>query len=79
MKKANNFHGWKTVFDFTFRQASKGGGFRIVTALVSIIILGIFMISNLLIAKPDKEKVLEPSVITQVLIQDSPVGYLKDH
>lgn len=70
MKKANNFHGWKTIFNFTFRQASKGGGFRIVTALVSIIILGIFIISNLLIAKPEKEKVLEPSVITQVLIQD---------
>ena len=71
MKKVNNFHGWKTVFDFTFHQASKGGAFRIVTALVSVVILGIFIVANLLVAKPDEEKVIEPSTITQVYIQDS--------
>lgn len=51
----NNFRGWATVFAFTFRQSTKKA-FKIVTALVAILIIGFIIIINIIAAKPDQEE-----------------------
>ena len=40
----NKFNGWNTVFDFTFRQSSKGIGFRITTTIVALLLIGAFVL-----------------------------------
>ncbi|HKL78957.1 MAG TPA: ABC transporter permease [Mobilitalea sp.] len=66
----NKFRGWNTVFNFTFRQATKGVGFKLVTALVTIFILGTILLINILVAKPDKVKEVEVSPIEAVYVLD---------
>ena len=67
----NKFRGWQSVFTFTFQQATKGKGFRFVTALVSFLIIGISVLISVLVAKPDKEEITEPSPITTVYVLDN--------
>lgn len=66
----DNFRGWNTVFAFTFRQSTKGIAYKLVTALITLIILGLFILFNILVAKPDKDKNAEPSPIKKVIILD---------
>ncbi len=67
----NKFRGWQSVFTFTFQQATKGKGFRFVTALVSFLIIGIIVLISVLVAKPDKEETTEPSPIDTVYVLDN--------
>lgn len=57
--KKNNFKGCGKVYGFTFRQATKGIGFRAVTLLVSLLIIGVIILVNIINAKPDKEESAE--------------------
>jgi ABC-type Na+ efflux pump permease subunit len=74
-----NFKGWTTVYAFTLRQTIKGTGFKIVTALVTLLILAGFILMNVLVAKPDKASKLKPSPIKTVYVLDnsglSPANY----
>lgn len=65
----NKFKGWRTVFGFTFRQAAKGAGYKVVTSLVAILIVLIFILINVLVAKPDEE--IKPSPVETVLVLDN--------
>ena len=65
----NKFKGWRTVFGFTFRQATKGAGYKAVTGLVAIAIILIFILINILVAKPDND--IKPSNIKSVFVLDN--------
>ncbi len=67
----NNFKGWRSVFAFTFRQSTKGLGFKVVTTLVSILLIGAFILINVLVAKPDEKVKIEISSIDKVYILDN--------
>lgn len=67
----NNFRGWTSVYAFTLRQATKGIGFKLVTAIFTLIILGGFILMNVLVAKPDEESNSEPSPIKTVYVLDN--------
>ncbi len=69
----NNFRGWNTVFGFTFRQLTKGPGFKLVTALITLLILGASVLINVLAAKPAKSDIPELSVspINKVFVLDN--------
>jgi len=67
----DNFRGWKAVYGFTFRQATKGVGFKLVTALVTILIMAAFVLINVLVAKPDKVDLIEKSPIQMVYVLDN--------
>lgn len=66
----DNFRGWTSVYAFTFRQSTKGLGFKLVTTLVTLIILAAFIVINVVVAKPDKEN-LETSPVKKVFILDN--------
>jgi len=66
-----NFKGWKAVYGFTFRQATKGVGFKLVTAFVTICILAAFIIVNVVLAKPDKIDEMKESPIKNVFLLDN--------
>lgn len=51
----NNFKGWKTVFDFTFKR-SISKGYKIVTGLIALLIIGALILVNILVAKPEAEE-----------------------
>ena len=65
----NKFKGWRTVFGFTFRQATKGASYKLVTSLVAILIILVFVLINILVAKPDDD--IEPSIIQSVFVLDN--------
>lgn len=65
----NKFRGWLTVFNFTFRQATKGAGFKLVTTLVSLLIIAAFILINIIVAKPDDE--IQPSPVKSVFVLDN--------
>ncbi|MDP4089651.1 MAG: ABC transporter permease [Bacillota bacterium] len=67
----DNFRGWKSVYAFTFRQATKGAGFKLVTALISILIIIALILINVTAAKPDKSSNQEPSPIKRVYVLDN--------
>lgn len=67
----DNFRGWTSVYAFTFSQATKGAGFKLVTTLVTLIILGTFVVMNLVVAKPDKNNKDEASPIQAVYVLDN--------
>jgi ABC-2 type transport system permease protein len=67
----DNFRGWTSVYAFTFRQATKGVAFKLVTALVALLILGAFIVINVQVAKPDKDNKDETSPIKSVYILDN--------
>ena len=67
----NNFRGWSSVYTFTLRQATKGVGFKLVTAIVTLMILVGFVLMNVLVAKPDKDSKLTPSPIKTVYVLDN--------
>lgn len=66
----DKFRGWNTVFSFTFRQATKGPGFRVVTALISLLLIGGIILINIVAAKPEEGKDVKASPIEKVLILD---------
>ncbi len=63
----NKFHGWKTVFNFTFKNAC-GKGYKFITTLIALIIIGVLVLVNILVAKPDEAN--KPSNIKQVTVLD---------
>jgi len=63
-----NFRGWNTVFGFTFRQATKGVGFKLITILISLLIIGASILFNILAAKDDKADKIKD---TQINIEGS--------
>ena len=67
----NNFRGWNAVFGFTFRQATKGISFKLVTILISILIIGGFVALNVIIAKPDDKKIQISPIKTVFVLDDS--------
>lgn len=67
----DNFRGWKSVYAFTFRQATKGVGFKLVTALITVLIFLSFVLFNVLVAKPEKDNTLDPSPIKKVYVLDN--------
>lgn len=67
----HNFKGWTTVFGFTFRQSTKGLSFKIVTALISFIIIGLLIVLNVLVAKPEKKDTIEISPIKTIFVSDN--------
>lgn len=66
-----NFRGWTTVFNFTFRQATKGVAFKLVTTLVTLLIIGACIVINVIAAKPEDGKKSEPSPIKKVIVLDN--------
>ncbi|MDD3174011.1 MAG: ABC transporter permease [Herbinix sp.] len=66
-----NFRGWTSVYAFTFRQATKGMGFKVVTTLVTFLIIGIIVLVNILAAKPEKDDTAEVSPIKSVYVLDN--------
>lgn len=67
----NNFKGFRTVFNFTFRQATNGVGFKVVTALVTLLLIGGFILINIVVAKPETEKVVITPVKAVYLMDNS--------
>lgn len=67
----NNFKGWTTVFSFTFRQATKGKGFKVVTILISLLLIGAFTLINVFVAKPDTKKVVVSPVKAVYVLDNS--------
>jgi ABC-type Na+ efflux pump permease subunit len=67
----NNFRGWNAVFGFTFRQATKGIAFKLVTILISILIMGAFVVLNVIVAKPDDKDSPKDSPIKTIFILDN--------
>lgn len=65
------FRGWKSVFTFTFQQTTKGASFRITTLLISFLIFGGLILTNILMAKPDEKDSVEPSPIKSVYVLDN--------
>ncbi len=63
----NYLRGWKTVFRFTF-QKNNGKGYKAVTALIALVLIGVLVLVNILVAKPDEEEKSSP--ISQVFILD---------
>jgi ABC-type Na+ efflux pump permease subunit len=64
------FRGWTTVFSFTFKQATKGKGYKAVSIGISLLLIGFIVLINILAAKPDEAKETKPSPIEQVLVLD---------
>ena len=75
----DKFRGWNTVFSFTFRQSTKGLGFRVVTVLISLLLIGAIILVNIIAAKPEEGQEAKPSPIEKVMILDQsglePVDY----
>ncbi len=66
----HNFRGWRTVFNFTFRQSTKGIAFKLVTILMALVIIAGFVLINVFVAKPDDKKV-EISPIKTIFVLDN--------
>lgn len=66
----DNFRGWTTVYGFTFRQSTKGIGFKLVTTLITLLIIAAFVLINIFVAKPDKEDKIENSPINKIFVLD---------
>lgn len=69
------FNGWTSVFHFTFRQETKGIAFKLVTAFVALLIMGIIILVNVLDAGGDKNQPEEDNAgvfvtINQVYVLD---------
>ncbi|HHT88235.1 MAG TPA: ABC transporter permease [Clostridiales bacterium] len=56
-----DFRGWATVFEFTFRQSTKKA-FKIITALVAVLIIGSIIIINIFAARPKKDNYYEENM-----------------
>ncbi len=54
-----NFKGWSSVYGFTLRQETRGISFKLVTALVALIIMGIIILVNVLDARSSENKTSE--------------------
>ncbi len=65
-----NFKGWSSVYGFTFRQSTKGAGFKVVTALITLIIIGIIVAVTVITGKPEDKKTVEVSPIKSVYVLD---------
>jgi ABC-type Na+ efflux pump permease subunit len=66
----DNFRGWTSVYAFTFRQAAKVA-FKLITVIVALIIMGAFIVTNVVVAKPDKDKRDKPSPVKTVYVLDN--------
>lgn len=67
----DNFKGWRSVYAFTFRQSTKGAGFKLITVIVALLVLGAFVVTDVMVAKPDKDSNLKPSLIKTVYVLDN--------
>ena len=59
------------MYAFTLQQATKGVGFKLVTAIVTLLILGGFVLMNMLVAKPDKDSTNASSEVKTVFVLDN--------
>jgi ABC-type Na+ efflux pump permease subunit len=66
-----NFRGWTTVYSFTFRQSTKGVGFKLVTVLIALLIIGAITVATIVNAKPDTKEAKEASPIKTVYVLDN--------
>lgn len=73
----NHFKGWKDVYGFTFRQTTKGLGFKLVTALVTLLIVGGIILLTILSAKPEEADKKSP--IKEVYVVDDSGLLLTDY
>lgn len=76
----NNFRGWRTVFGFTFRQATNGVAFKLVTTLIIVVIFAACILLNILAAsKPQQEEATNLTPISKILVLDhsglSPIDF----
>lgn len=75
----NKLTGWRSVYGFTVGQTAKTAGFKLVTVLVTILILAAIVLIVTLDAKPDKEDIMKTSPIERVYVLDksglAPVDY----
>lgn len=62
------FKGWMDVYGFTFRHATNGAGFKLVTFGVAILIIVAFIVGNIFNAKP--EDAVKKSPIETVYVLD---------
>ncbi len=67
----NKFKGWGSVFSFTFKQSVNGTGYKIGTAIVSILLIVGIIAVNLIVANVSKEKSNKVSPVETVYVQDS--------
>ncbi|TCT14873.1 ABC-type Na+ efflux pump permease subunit [Natranaerovirga pectinivora] len=81
----NNFRGWTSVFNFTFKQSTKLVGFRVVTTLISVLILLGLILMNVLMARSDAKtdpyEYMDPSEYVIDEIERSPINtvYILDN
>lgn len=68
--KGNAFRGWKHIFDFSWKQAVAGKGFKAVTALVAIILLLVGAAIPVIMASVQEEDAQKVSPIETVHIVD---------
>ncbi len=66
----DKFRGLTTVFSFTFKQSTKGPGYKVVSVLISLLIIGLIVLVNVLAAKPEDGTEAKASPIEQVLVLD---------
>jgi ABC-2 type transport system permease protein len=69
----HNFSGWTSVYGFTLRQSTKGVAFKLITALISLVIIGVIVTITLLNAKPEDNKPenADASPINKVFVLDN--------
>lgn len=75
----HNFRGWNTVFHFTFRQSTKTTGFRLVTILIALVIMGASIFLTILGQKPEKEGNIYISPVQKVIVADNSGLSLMDY
>ncbi|MDF2804671.1 MAG: ABC-type Na+ efflux pump permease component-like protein, partial [Anaerocolumna sp.] len=67
----NKFKGWGSVFGFTFKQSVGGVGFKVGTAIVSILLIVGLIAVNLVVANESKDKGTKVSPIETVYVSDN--------
>ena len=51
----DKFRGWTSVYGFTFKEATKGTAFKVVTTMITLVLLIALVLINIFSAKPDKD------------------------
>lgn len=73
--KESRFRGWKDVFSFTFHQMVKKTGYRVVTAVVSVLLVAALVLVVVITGKPEEEKLKKTGIKTVYLVEEYSVDY----
>ncbi len=73
--KESRFRGWKDVFSFTFHQMVKKTGYRVVTAVVSVLLVAALVLVVVITGKPEEEKMEKTGIKTVYLVEEYSVDY----